>query len=54
MLHFAQYGIIRECVFVNRIYLSDVELYVLFSLYSTIIESQYKAIHMSWKTGLSA
>jgi hypothetical protein len=35
MLHFAQYGIIRECVFVSRIYSSDVELYVVFSLYST-------------------
>jgi hypothetical protein len=53
MLHFAQFGVIRECVFVNRIYSSDLELCVLFSLYSTIIESQYKAIRMSWKTGLS-
>jgi hypothetical protein len=35
MLHFAQYGIIRECVIVIRIYSSDVEIYVSFSLYST-------------------
>jgi hypothetical protein len=35
MLHFAQYGKIRECVFVIRIYSSGVEIYVLFSLYST-------------------
>jgi len=33
MLHFAQYVIIRECVFVSRIYSSDVELYAVFSLY---------------------
>lgn len=39
MLPFAQYGIIRECVFVNRIYSSYVELYVLFSLYSTLRKS---------------
>jgi hypothetical protein len=53
MLHFAQYGITRECVCVNRICSRDVEFYVLFSLHSAIIESQYKAIHMSRNTGLS-